>query len=440
MKINQILCWKLTTLFAALPVIILSYGSGPDPRKTGAPGDNTCAQATCHTGTAVNAGGGRVELVFPGDLVYQPGVRQRLQVKISDSAALHGFQATARLGSNETNGQAGRFDPIDSATFVMCENGSARPAGGDCPQQAPLQFIEHAQAAQSGTFTFEWTPPASDVGSIRMYVAGNAANGNRMATGDRIYTASYTLMPASTQPKPQVNSQNGVVNSAGFQPGVAAGSWISIFGQNLAPVTRTWDAAKEIVDGKLPVSLDGVSVSINNKPAFVHFISPTQINVQAPSDDALGPVQVTVTHAGGTSDAVAASVQTFLPGFFLFPQNHVAAVRPNGTFVGPAGLFSGLTTTPAKPGDVVLLFGTGFGPTNPGVPAGQVFQGAAALANPVAVRIGGASANVAFAGLSAAGLYQFNLTIPDLPDGVHEVVAEIGGARTQTGARIQIQR
>lgn len=78
------------------------------------------------------------------------------------------------------------------------------------------------------------------------------------------------------------------MNAAGFQPGVASGAWITIFGQNLAPVTRTWEAAKEIVNGKLPVSLDGVSVSINNKPAFVYFIGPTQINVQAPSDDAVG--------------------------------------------------------------------------------------------------------------------------------------------------------
>jgi uncharacterized protein (TIGR03437 family) len=440
MKANQILCWQLTALFAALPVIVLSYGNGPEPRKTGAPGDNTCAQATCHTGTAINAGGGKVEIVFPGDLVYQPGIKQRLQVKITDSAALYGFQATARLASNEAGGQGGRFDPIDASTFVMCENGSLRAAGAACPQQTPLEFIEHSQAAQSGTFTFEWTPPASDMGSIRMYVAANAANGNRMSTGDRIYTASYTLTPAAAQPRPQVTSQNGVVNSAGFQPGVAAGSWVTIFGQNLAPVTRTWDAAKEIVDGKLPASLDGVSVSINNKPAFVYFISPTQINAQAPSDDAVGPVEVTVTNAGGTSEAVTATMQTFLPGLFLFPQNYVAAVRTSGTFVGPAGLFSGLTTTPARPGEVILLFGTGFGPTNPSVTAGQVFQGAAALTNPVAVRIGGVSANVAFAGLSGAGLYQFNLTVPDLPDGDHEVVAEIGGARTQTGARIRVQR
>lgn len=47
---------------------------------------------------------------------------------------------------------------------------------------------------------------------------------------------------------------------------------------------------------------------------------------------------------------------------------------------------------------------------------------------------------MAFAGLSGAGLYQFNLTIPELPDGDHEVVAEIAGVRTQAGAKIRIQR
>lgn len=73
-----------------------------------------------------------------------------------------------------------------------------------------------------------------------------------------------------------------------------------------------------------------------------------------------------MTNAGGTSDPVAATMQTFLPGLFLFPQNYVAAVRADGVFLGPA--------PPAKPGDAVLLFGTGFGPTSPGVLAGEIFR------------------------------------------------------------------
>jgi uncharacterized protein (TIGR03437 family) len=175
----------------------------------------------------------------------------------------------------------------------------------------------------------------------------------------------------------------------------------------------------------------------------VYFISPKQINVQAPTDGMpnSGPVQVTVSNAGGTSDPVSANVAQFIPGFFLFPERYVAAVRSDGAFIGKTGLFgTTLTTTPAKPGDVVLLFGTGFGPTNPAVEAGSVFNGAAPTANPVTMTIGGVNATVAFAGLSGAGLYQFNVTVPNVPDGDQPVVAQVGGVSTQSGALITIRQ
>jgi uncharacterized protein (TIGR03437 family) len=82
---------------------------------------------------------------------------------------------------------------------------------------------------------------------------------------------------------PSISATNGVVNGASFSSGIAPGAWVSIFGDNLAPTTRTW-RSDEIVNGKLPTSLDGVSASINGKPAAVYFISPKQLNVQVPDD------------------------------------------------------------------------------------------------------------------------------------------------------------
>jgi protocatechuate 3,4-dioxygenase beta subunit len=240
--------------------------------------------------------------------------------------------------------------------------------------------------------------------------------------------------------KPTILPTNGIVNGAGYQPGITAGAWLSIFGDNLASSSRRWNPLTEIVGGKLPMSLDGVSVTVNGKPAAVYYVSPNQINVQAPSDDSTGTVQVTVTNSNGTSDPVTANLQTYLPGFFLFPRNYVAAVGADGTYIGPAGLFAGLTTAPSRPGDSVSLFGTGFGPTNPRVSAGEVFEGAAPLAAAVAVRIGAETAQTAFAGLSSAGVYQLNITIPNLPDGDHDVVASVAGFRTQSLARIRVQR
>jgi len=219
--------------------------------------------------------------------------------------------------------------------------------------------------------------------------------------------------------KPAV-SANGVVNAAGYQAGIAPGAWISIFGQNLAAVTRAVTAV-DLVDGSLPTNLAGVSVAINNQPAFVHYISPTQINVQAPTDSGAGSVNVSVTNAAGVSDAARATLQSILPAFFA-SQNYVAAVRADGAIITAA--------SPAKPGDVLQLFGNAFGPTNPTVAPGKVFQGAYATTNPVAITIGGQSVLVSFAGLVAAGLYQFNVVVPALADGDHPVVAQVAGLST----------
>ena len=196
----------------------------------------------------------------------------------------------------------------------------------------------------------------------------------------------------------------------------------------------------DVVDGKLPESLDGVSVRIDGKSAAVNYISPKQINVQAPSDAGVGSVQVTVSNASGTSDPVTVDSQKFMPAFYQLGQEYVSAIRADGAYLGPTGLIDGVNTVPAQPGDIATLFGSGFGPTNPEMASGKIFQGAAPLANPVTIRMDTQNAGVSFAGLSSPGLYQFNVTIPDLPDGDHAVTAEIAGVRTQKIGRIRVQR
>jgi uncharacterized protein (TIGR03437 family) len=93
-----------------------------------------------------------------------------------------------------------------------------------------------------------------------------------------------------------------------------------------------------------------------------------------------------------------------------------------------------------KPGEVILLYGTGFGPTNPPVPSAQLVTTAAVLANSVEVTIGGMPASVGHAALVGAGLYQFNVTAPDVPDGDAPVLAQIGGVQTQKGVLLTIKR
>jgi uncharacterized protein (TIGR03437 family) len=116
-------------------------------------------------------------------------------------------------------------------------------------------------------------------------------------------------------------------------------------------------------------------------------------------------------------------------------------VRPDGyDLLGPTGTSLGYPTVAAKAGDIVELFGTGFGPTNPPVPAGQSFSGAAPTTNPVTIRINNVSVTPSFAGISGAGLYQFNLIIPSgLGTGDVSLQASVGGVQTPVGAVISLQ-
>jgi hypothetical protein len=99
----------------------------------------------------------------------------------------------------------------------------------------------------------------------------------------------------------------------------------------------------------------------------------------------------------------------------------------------------GYPTVAAKAGDTVELFGVGFGPTTPTVLAGQAFSGAAATTNFVQLSIGATTLSPSFAGLSSAGLYQTNLTIPaGLGTGDQPLTATVGGAQTQSGVVISL--
>lgn len=242
-------------------------------------------------------------------------------------------------------------------------------------------------------------------------------------------------------------SANGVVNAASFAPGLARGSWASIFGLRLAPDTpvegRQWEA-RDFVDNKLPTSLDGVSVTIGGAPAAVYFIRYDQINVQIPTGIGVGSdIPIVVTTSEGASQPYPATISDFAPAFFWNQANdtrYVAAQHADYTYVGPPGLFPGANFHPALPGEVILLYGTGFGPTDPPVPSGIIVTQAARISQPVTVRIGGLPAP-AGGYLSGAGLYQLNVTVPaGLAAGDHPVVAEVAGQQTQQDVRITIGR
>jgi len=254
-------------------------------------------------------------------------------------------------------------------------------------------------------------------------------------------TVIYDLVVAPQAQSPQQPpALTSVVNAAGFQPGVVANSWVTIKGTNLASTTGDWSSS--IVNGALPTSLDGVSVAMGGKPAYVYYISPGQLNVLAP-DLPAGPTTVTVTTPGGTGASFTTTASLYGPAFFLWPGSQAVATRQDYSYAVKAGTFAGATTVAAKPGDVLVLWGTGFGPTMPAAPVGVSVPGSGgyATASAPTVTIDNTSAIVYGAALApgSAGLYQIAIQVPTtLADGDWPIQASIGGALSPTGIVLSV--
>src|SRR5262249_33560240 len=95
-----------------------------------------------------------------------------------------------------------------------------------------------------------------------------------------------------------------VVNAASGGPNIESGAWVAIYGSNLSGALRSWQPS-DFVGNRLPMQIEGVSVTVNGKGAAVYFVSPNQLNVLAPSDTALGQVQVEVKNGYGSGTAKA---------------------------------------------------------------------------------------------------------------------------------------
>lgn len=245
-------------------------------------------------------------------------------------------------------------------------------------------------------------------------------------------TAVVTFYGISVSAGPTVN-QGGIVPLFGSSPIIQPGSWISIYGSNFTNVTSTWN-------GDFPTSLGGVAVTINNHAAYLWFVSPGQINLQAPDDTTTGPVNVVVTNSQGTGNSTV-TLAPAAPSFSLFDARYVAGVIPTAAgydLAGPAGRFA-FSTRPVQAGETVELFGVGFGPTVTPVPAGAAFSGAAPTAGAVTITIGGVPATVSFSGITAAGLYQFNVVVPGVGSGDQLIQASVAGVQTQGNVFITVQ-
>ncbi|MBZ5610692.1 MAG: hypothetical protein LAP38_20710 [Acidobacteriia bacterium] len=244
------------------------------------------------------------------------------------------------------------------------------------------------------------------------------------------------------------------VNTAGGGPDLAPNTWIEIKGKNLVPAGTpaaglTWSNAPEFASGRMPVQLNGVRVDINGKPAYVYFqcsavtstvCAADQINALTPLDSTAGPVAITVINGANATTVFAGNRRAVAPAFLLLnPDGYMVATHGDSTLVGPASLYPGYST-PARPGEQIVLYGVGFG-----LPSAALVESSSnqsgGLPSPVVCQVGGADAPVAFAGLISPGLYQLNVVIPNTAaNGDNAVSCSYSGAKTPAGDVIAVER
>ena len=237
-------------------------------------------------------------------------------------------------------------------------------------------------------------------------------------------------------------ARNGVVPLYSTVNVIQPGEWVSIYGDNLAAATAMWK-------GDFPTNLGGVTVTVNGKAGYLSYVSPKQINFQAPDDAARGLVSVVVTNGAGKASSTV-TLNAVSPSFDLIDSKHIAGIilRSNGSgaygdgaydILGPTGSCLGYHTVAAQTGDVVALFGLGFGPTTPTVQSGKPFSGAAPISSPFTLYVNNVSVQPTFVGLSSAGLYQVNLVVPPgIGAGDVPVVAMVDGMQTQPGVMFSL--
>lgn len=213
---------------------------------------------------------------------------------------------------------------------------------------------------------------------------------------------------------------------------VAPGGWFYVKGTDLAELTRIWGAGDFSDPNTLPVDLNGVEVLVNGTRVPVYFISPGQVNAQAPSNIS-GTMSVQVVRLGLASNTLTATVAQIQPSIYNYligGKSYAAALFLDYVLMGDPAVTPG--TRKAKAGDVIQLYAAGLAPS-PSGPVTSVIP-----ISGVSVRIGSTDAPVSFAGLVAPGQFQVNFTVPQVSDGEYNITVSVSGKTSPSGIIFEI--
>ena len=283
--------------------------------------------------------GAQVRVSAPASVSVADGTRQDLLGWSVSGAAPSPGDWTGTLAAGLTS--------INAAYHVMNRlTTSANPPDGAAWNVLPLSsdgfydsqtLVNLNVSAQPGYRFNNWSGDLS----------GSLPNASLMMNAPHSVLAQFSRVPYI--------DPRGVTNAVGQTPqtGVAPASLVTVFGANLAASTAV------APPGQLPQTLAGVVVHIGSTYLPILYASPTQINFQLPSDLAAGPQVLTVSSVGMPDVSTNFTVVRDAPGVFpliLNGQSYAITLHEDGTLVTP--------DSPAKIGELLTVYGTGFGPTD----------------------------------------------------------------------------
>lgn len=400
-------------------------------RRIGGGGTQTPANGM-DARNVTDVGGGGLVVDSSGDVYSSNGQDQIWELVLNSPSGL------TITGGNNQSGPTGSALP--TALAVMVGGRAGVGVAG-----ATVNF-----SVTAGSANLSATSVQTDAtGTATVNVTLGSAPANVVITasvaGTSLAQVTFSLTATGTGPGggtcslglPSVTSVKSLTDFGAFST-FASGSYLEIKGSNLAGDTRIW-AGSDFNGPNAPMSLDLTSSSINGVASFVYYISPTQIDVQAPADPTTGGVPLTVTNCAGTSTPVTVQKAALSPGmlapasFDIGGEQYLVALFQDGvTYVGNMGLIAGVPFRPAKPGDVITTYGVGFGNVTPASPPGVVVAQANSIPN-LTISFGSTAAAVSYAGLAvdAIGLYQFDLAVPQLADGDYQINVAVGSTQVQ---------
>lgn len=229
------------------------------------------------------------------------------------------------------------------------------------------------------------------------------------------------VLPSVFEGPPRA-SANGIADAAGGRRTIAPDSFVSIYGENLAPAEVSWDSV--ILDGKtLPTALGGVSVRIAGRDCYPSYAGPRQVNVLVPPGVTAGEAEVEVRHGGGVTKATVA-VAAVSPSLF-----DVATFAGELVYVAEAGSLPGVASRPARAGDNIALYANGLGATAAAHPVGEALQQPQPHADASSMRVsfGGVEVVPQAVNMTYAGLWQINVKVPEVAAGRVAVSVRAGG-------------